>query len=257
MADEDTKPTEIEEEVIADESPELQATEEPKVVEDEVEEEAPEAEVTTESDERPEEEEQPEEVPVSRRANKRIQDLTRKLAEAHQPQQQPQTQRQIIDEGEYTPEEVNRLAQQHGEQQYSAGLAQANALAFSTRLEIDAPKVATKFPVLDQNSDNFDPGVSAFINESYLKTVGYDPNIGTVQNNNIRYEEYVDGMMELVDTLSQGKQADSQKNLAKQAAQTGVRPSGTRKTYDGADPSKMTLEQLQAAALLEAKAQKF
>lgn len=258
MSDEDTNPVETEE-VIADETPQVEptATEEPTEVEAPEKEEAP-AEPEPVADEQPEEIPEPVEEPVSRRANKRIQELTRKLAEAqqHQPQRPVQRQ-QLINEGDYTPEEINGLAQQYGQEQYSAGLAQANALAFSTRLEIDAPKVATKYPVLDQNSDNFDPGVSAFINESYLKTVGYDPQVGSVQNNNIRYEEYVEGMMELVDTLSQGKEADSQKNLAKQAAQTGVRPSGIRKDYSGTDPSKMTLEQLQAAALLEAKAQKF
>lgn len=254
MADEDTKPTEIEEEVVANES---QPVEEPKEVEETIE--TPEPVVEVESDELPEEE-VPEQVeePVSRRANKRIQDLTRKLAEAQQqPQYQPRQQRQIIGEGDYDLDQVNGMAEQYGAQRYQEGLAQANALAFSTRLEIDAPKVATKYGVLDQNSDNFDPGVAAFINESYLKTVGYDPQAGSVQNNNIRYEEYVDGMMELVETLSQGKAADSTKNLAKQAAQTGVRPSGVSKTYSGADPSKMTLEQLQAAALEEAKSQRF
>lgn len=250
--DEDKTEDQVVETNESEETPPIEATEDPQVVEDEVE--TPEPEAEAEPDEPVEEEEQP----VSRRENKRIQDLTRKLAEAQQSTPQRVTQqRQIIDDGDYSSEEVNGLAQQYGQEQYNAGLARANAIAFQTDLKIDAPRVAQKYEVLDQNSDNFDPGVAAFINESYLKTVGYNAGTGMVQNNNIGYEEYVDAQMELVEALSASKSADSTRNLAKQAARTGVRPSGVSKSYSGADPSKMSLEQLQAAALDEAKRVKF
>lgn len=192
----------------------------------------------------------PEEQP-SRRESKRIKQLTEKLAQYESRQPQPQqAPPPVIGEGDYDVDEINQRAQQMSQQAYAQGLSQAqqmaNAQAFATRLEIDTPKVYQKYDILDQNSDNFDPGRTAFINELYLRTVGYDPNSGAVANTNVRYEEFVDGIMEMVDTAAAAKSVDSKANLTKQAAQTGLRPSGTAKDYGGDDPSKMSTEQLKA-----------
>lgn len=193
-------------------------------------------------------------APVSRRENKRIAELTRKLAEANQqrPAQPSQPQiSQIIGEGDYDLDQVNGLAQQYGEQRYKEGLAIANAQRFETRLEIDAPKVEAKYPVLNPRSEQFDPGIAEWSTQLYYKTVGLKPGSDgtfTVDNPNIRYEEFADGLMEAVETLATSRSVDSKQNLVKQAAQTGVRPTGgVKKQYAGTDPSKMTTEQLQAA----------
>lgn len=234
------------------EEPELEqgANEEPEKQEEEVVEPEgvePEEPETTEPEAEPEKEPEEEELP-SLRENKRITSLLKKLQEASQPTEPTKPQeRQIIGEGEYTVDELNKRAEDYGAARYREGLSQANALGFSTRLEIDVPRVSQKYPILDPNSDSFDPGVSAFINESYLRTVGYNPQTGAVQNNNIRYEEYTDAQMELVEALTAARNVDSAKNLAKQAAQTGVRPSGVaKKPYQGDNPKDMTTEQLDA-----------
>lgn len=251
MADEDKTASQTQEEVEPEESTGAEeTTEETKeeVTEGEEAEESKETkEETTEEEPKPEETE--EEPAPSPRQNKAIERLTKKLAETSQQlkdvqSKPPQKQDQIIGEGDYDLDQINGLAQDFGQQRYNEGLAQANSLAFQTRLEIDAPRVAQKYEILDQNSDNFDPGRASFINELYLQTVGYDPTTGTVKNPNIRYEEFADGIMELVDTAASAKNADSSKNLAKQAAQTGVRPSGVAKKYSGDNPAEMSDDQL-------------
>jgi hypothetical protein len=228
-------------------------TDEPQEV-DAVEEQTEDTVEAPATDEPNEEEPVEEPAPVSRRENKRIAELTRKLAESNQQRVQQPTQpqpRQIIGEGDYDLDQVNGLAQQYGEQRYNEGLAIANAQRFETRLEIDAPKVEAKYPVLNPRSEQFDPGIAEWSTQLYYKTVGLKPGSDgtfTVENPNIRYEEFADGLMEAVETLATSKSADSKVNLAKQAAQTGVRPTGVaKKQYSGTDPSKMTTAQLQAA----------
>lgn len=189
--------------------------------------------------------------PVSHRENKRISELTRKLQEANQrPNQvnQPQSN-QIIGEGDYDMDQVNDLAQQYGEQRYAEGIKQASDnTMFMTRLEIDAPKVESKYEQLNPNSDKFDPGIADYTTQLFYKTVGMKAKADgtfTVENTNIRYSEFIDGMMDAVDALASSRQADSKVNLAKQAAQTGVRPNAvTKNVYQGDDPKKMTIEQL-------------
>lgn len=257
MADDKTEDTTIE-------STEVEATTEP--VEQEVEateEETTDVEETEEveapvADEPIEEPEAPEPQP-SYRENKRIAELTRKLAEAQHPAYNPpQLPRQNIAEGDYDVDQLNGMFQQGTQEAYQAGLAQANAIGFTTDLKIEAPRVAQKYEFMNQDSEHFDPGAAALLNEKYLKIVGYNPNNGTVQNNNIGYEEFIDAEVELAQLLNRSASADSSRNLAKQAAQTGVRPNSVnKKNYQGTDPSKMTLDQLQAAALQEAKQMRF
>jgi hypothetical protein len=240
-------------------APEEEEVETPDENQEEENPEDPEAE---EPKEEPGEEEEPaeeEEKPVSRRESKRIKQLLEKFAT---PQQQPQPQveqrieaakKKLIEEGEYSLDQINQMAEDYRQEAYKEGVqagqnASQNATLFLTRLEIDAPKVAAKHDFLDQNSDNFDPGQASFINELYLKTVGYDPRTGVAANPNIRYDEFVDGVMDLVDLQASAKVVDTKKNITKQAAKTGPRPGGTvKKAYQGDDPTQMSDEQLDAA----------
>lgn len=213
------------------------------------------------------EEENKPEKPVSRRESKRIEQLLDKLNQYEQgqmqprrqgrPQGQPQKQpngQQIIPEGEYDLNEINGMAQQYGERLFQMGLSQAqaynNATTFATRLEIDAPKVMDKYAFLDESPDNedFNPGAAGFIGKMYLYAAGYDPTTGVAQNPDLRFDEFVDGFMDVVELISTGQLADSTRNVARKAAQTGVRPGGvTKPAYQGDDPRKMTDEQLDAA----------
>jgi hypothetical protein len=143
------------------------------------------------------------------------------------------------------------MAREYADSAYKRGLSEAqaynNANTFATRLELDTPKVANKYKFLDQDSEEFDPGRADFVNRLYLTTVGYDQKTGTVNNQGLRYHEFVEGMMEMVEITAAGKTAESAKNVAQQAASAGVRPSGTAPAaYSGGDPKKMTDAQLDA-----------
>lgn len=229
-----------------------EATPTPPVEEEEVEE----PEISQDPvEETPAEEEEVVEPPVSRRESKRINKLLEKLSQYEQSkpvqQRRPVPTAQQIEDGDYTTEELNQRFQQGQQEAFSAGLSQAQALTnantFATRLDIDAPKVFAKYDYLDPESDNFDPGRTDFINRMYLSTVGYDQNTGVAMNLNLRYDEFVEGIQEMIELSATSQRADSTKNVARQAAQTGVRPGGVAKTaYQGNDPRQMTDEQLDA-----------
>lgn len=205
----------------------------------------------------PKVEEEEELKPVSPRENKRVNQLLDRLAQYEQQNLSPRGSRQpqgrgqpLIPEGEYDIDQINEMAQRHGQLLYEQGLSTAQAMniatTFATRLEIDAPKVGSKYTFLDIESDDFNPGPTDFINRMYLNTVGYDPQTRVVRNQDLRYNEFVEGFMGVVELVAGGKVAEGARSVAKQAAQTGTRPGGVAKAYQGDDPSQMTDEQLDA-----------
>ena len=85
----------------------------------------------------------------------------------------------------------------------------------------------------------------------YLSTVGYDERTGYVANSNIRYAEYVDAMMELVDEAASRKVETTRRNVTRQASRTGLRPDGSSARTTAVDlskdPSQMSDKELDAA----------
>lgn len=198
------------------------------------------------------------EPPVSPRESKRIKQLLEKWAqndEARYRQAPPRREsrgNQIIPEGEYDIEEINDRAARFGDAMFERGLSQAqllnNANTFATRLEIDAPRVNSKYAFLDSESKDFNPSVASFVNRMYLNSVGYDPRTGVPQDLDLRYPDFVEGFMEALELVSVGRQADTTRNVTEQVARAGIRPGGSGKTiYRGTDPKKMSDEQLDAA----------
>ena len=94
-------------------------------------------------------------------------------------------------------------------------------------LNIDAPQVEKEYDMLDPKSKNFHPAISDAVTKLYLQTVGYDDRTGMVSNPNVRYREFVDSYMEFADEIANTKVATTTKNIAKQAANTGLRPDGS------------------------------
>lgn len=250
-----------EDQVIESEEQQLEGQETEEVTE--VTEETPEAEETAEDEVESEvEDEEPEEAveepKMSRRAEKRIEQLKIKSLIANLKQTNPQgpTIKPGLDYSEKLEAEPEVLQQfeqdrrDYGQQNYQAGLEQAKSIQFHTRLEIDAPKVETKYSVLNpQDKENFNPAAADAINEMYLSAVGYDKETGTVQNPNIRYSDYIEGIMELAGVVASDKTQKSVKNIAKQAAQTGLRPDGSqaKKSLNlNKAPEQMTDEELDA-----------
>lgn len=157
--------------------------------------------------------------------------------------------RQMIDAPDEVYQQLETKSQEYGQAQFNAGLEEAKSIRFHTRLEIDAPRVEAKYPQFDKNSEEFNPGLANTVNEWYLATVGYDGQSDRVNNPNLRYSDFVEGIMELADNVGTTKAANSVKNIAKQAASTGLRPDGsTVKPMDlSKDPQDMTNEELEAA----------
>lgn len=210
----------------------------------------PEEELEPEEDpDLPENPPDPEEKPPSRRESLRIKALVEKLkiAEGRAEQPAPTTTTPPASPGaldyakslEADPETIKQLEadrKAYGDTAYERGLAQAKSIQFHTRLEIDAPAVTARYPQLDKSSPQFNPVATDAINQWYLSTVGYDQKTDTVRNADVRYAEFVDGVMELADEMAGEKVAKSTKNIAKQASNTGLRPGG-------ATPKRMNLRQ--------------
>lgn len=236
------------------------------LVEDEVVESPEPEEAQDEVVETPEEEETEEEVveeePVeeeeakqpSRRESLRIQKLIEKLKDNEKkPSSLPQLNglnyADALDADPDTVEQLNKDRQNYAEQAYYQGLEQAKSLQFHTRLEIDAPKVMSRYKELDpENKEFFNPAVADAINTWYLNTTGYNAESDTVSNPTVRYAEFVDSVFELANAIAGEKVQKSVKNLAKQAATTGLRPDGSSvKRLDLNKPlNKMSDEELKA-----------
>lgn len=170
-----------------------------------------------------------EDRPPSRRENLRIQKLISRMKQQSQtPQQQKDNldYRQMLDADDQVYGLLDQDRQQFGQRQYHEGLRQAESLQFHTRLEIDSPKVSQRYKVFDQTSSEFNPVAANAINEWYLTTSGYDSKTNTVSNPNIRYSDFVDGIMELADEIAGQKVQTSKRNIAQQASRTGLRPDG-------------------------------
>lgn len=193
-----------------------------------------------------------EEKAPSRREQKRVRDLLTKypeLGEASPPKREDKLDYQSL---EADPELIQQLEadrQREGQTQYQAGLEQAKSLQYLTRLEIDAPKVESKYPKLNPDSPDFDALAADDINSLYLELTGYDQKTGKVANPNLRYADFVEVQMALSDRLATQKVEASVKNVAKQAAATGLRPDGSSaKRLDlSKDPSNMSIEELYAS----------
>jgi len=203
-----------------------------------------------------EEPEVTEQKPPSRRETLRIQDILAKRERTAQPAQQPDRldYQNALDADPETVKQLETDRQNYGQVNYNQGLEQAKNIQFHTRLEVDAPKVESRYKFLDKNDkQNFDPVRADAMNTLYLQATGYDagdPNRGvaeSVQNPNIRYSEFVEAQMEFAEALMAESQSRTTKNIAKQTATTGLRPDGSSAKLDlTKDPELMTDEELQA-----------
>jgi hypothetical protein len=211
------------------------------------------AETTEQEETQPAEEQGAEEAPqpVSRRENLRIQQVLERLKQKPQAPQAPTPSGLDYNTAlDADPEVIKQLEsdrQAASQTAYNQGLEQAKSIQFHTRLEIDAPRVEGKYAQLNpEDKENFNPALANAINSWYLQTSGYDQQTDTVQNPNIRYAEFVEGIMELGEVIGSQKAVKTAQNVAKQAATTGLRPDGSSaKRLDlNKAPGQMTDEEL-------------
>lgn len=250
MADDKT-PTEEVEELKQEETPAEEPTtkEESSQAPEEQEQTEPEAEEPSEP-----EEPEPEEPPMSRRKAKRLDKLESLVEKLKGPETVGRADIKGLDYGsalDADPETVKQLEDDRynvAQDSYNQGLQRAKSIQFHTRLEIDAPRIEARYPILDKSSNEFNPALANSINSWYLANVGYDAKSDTVANAEVRYVEFVEGIMEMADQMAGEKNTNSARNIAKQAATTGLRPDGsTAKRLDlNKPPSQMTDEELKA-----------
>lgn len=218
----------------------------------------PEADPKNEKDKSEDNPDEPEDKPKddrppSRREQMRVQQLLEKLKEtplAPKPTA-PESSIDYEKSLDADPETIKKLEEdrkQSNESYYNQGLEQANSIKFLTRLEIDAPRVETKYKFLDKTSDEFNPLAADALNTRYLQFVGYDPETQRVQHPDIRYSDFVEAEMEFANEIASRKITESTTNIKKQAARTGLRPdgSGAKKMNLNKAPEDMTDEELDA-----------
>lgn len=132
---------------------------------------------------------------------------------------QPKDYREMIDAPDEVYETLNQDRESYGDQKYNEGLQVANAIEWKTNMRMDLPLVKEKL-------DNLDPADAEAIDREYLIFSGFDPNTGFINNPNIGYADFVEARIQQAERLASSMNLKSQKNIARQAAQTGVRPDG-------------------------------
>jgi hypothetical protein len=232
----------------------------PESAPEQPEEETPEEELKEEPSEEEEGEEQAPPQMSRRRAKRleqaqgnlaKLENLVSKLKGDEAPVQVPKPQgidyKEVLnaDDDTIAQFEADRLAT--AEASFNQGREQSKSIQFHTRLEIDAPKVESKYSIFDKDSPDFKPETADAINRWYLTSVGYNPQNDTVANPNLRYSDFVEGIMELSDSVGNVKLETSRKNIASQAANTGLRPDGsTTKLNLNKSATEMTDDELKA-----------
>lgn len=97
------------------------------------------------------------------------------------------------------------------------------AMEWRTNIKLDLPLIKDRL-------DKLDPSDAQAIDREYLLFSGFDPKTGRVERSDIGYADFVEARIEQAERLAANMNLRSTKNIAKQAAQTGVRPDGNTRT---------------------------
>jgi len=173
----------------------------------------------------------------SRRETLRIQSLLKKYGPPPERQEAPTKEALDYNTLEAEPDVIKQLEtdrQNYSDQAYRQGIAQSEVREWKRDLKYDAPVIEKAYPFLNPNDKaNFNPAAADAMNQKYLRFVGFNPGDAqrgipeSVQHSEVSYKEFIESEMEFVDELANQKIATSQKNIAKQAASTGIRPDGS------------------------------
>jgi hypothetical protein len=200
--------------------------------------------------------EEEEEQPMSRRERLRVQDLLGKYPDLQERTKvQAPNFRDKVQGDEDTYKILEQTTQDFGQNLMDEATKRVEFTNWKRFLTIDDNQVRGKYPELDKNNEKFYPALADALNVKYLRTVGYNPGnpekgiSASVQNPDISYQDFVESEMEFANELASMKVSDTQKNIARQAAHTGIRPGGTSsKRLDlNKAPQNMTDEELKAA----------
>lgn len=207
--------------------------------------------------------EEPEDTPAapSRREQLRVEDLLRKYGppkDSSKPKPAGKDYREMIDADDQVIKDLESDRQQSNQQSFDQGLERAQYYQWETLLRVDEPQVRSKFPALDPTSKEYHPAIRRAMDAKYAALTGYDPGDpdkgvpSSVRNHSIRYLDMVESEMEFSEELASLKVEATTKNIAKQTAQTALRPDGSsaKKLDLNKKPEDMTLEELKARVAL-------
>lgn len=193
--------------------------------------------------------------PPSRREQLRVQQLLEKMQQREQSKTPEEVAlpkaldyKEELEADDDTLKKLQDDRDRYGQDLYRQGRQEADSILFTTRLEIDAPRVEAKYPFLDPTSDQFNERRADTLNRRYLHFVGYDPQTQTARNPDIRYSEFIEAEMEFARELAEKQVAEASQNIHRQAAQTGLRPGGNTAPKLDLDkaPEDMTDDELKA-----------
>lgn len=245
MQDDTTNPV-IEEEVV-----EEQPVQEAPVVEQE--------EPTQDTPEEEEVREDPEPAQPSRREQLRVQELLRKYGP---PQRTAPSNtsapdfRSRVSADEEVYKDLEDTAKSYGQEQYEAGLKQAEFTTWRRFLQQDESQIRTKYEALNPNNkEQYHPALEKGLQAKYLRSVGYDPGdpergiAPSVMYPDLSYTDFVESEMEFAEEMAASLVAKTTRNIAKQTSRIGLRPDGSSpKRMDlNKAPEDMTDEELSAA----------
>lgn len=210
-------------------------------------------------------EEESEEKPMSRRETLRVNQLLARLKESGGTPQEKETPEQTkptgikyedeLDADDETIKTLNADREKYGQDLYAQGRKEAeelkarqDAFEFRSMLTSEEPAVLRKYSFMDKDSDDFDNEATSAMVGKYLNFVGFDTDTN-VAKNPMSYYEFVDSEMEFAQALAEKMTRESQTNLTKQVANTGLRPSGSAPSKGlnlSKAPEDMTDEELDA-----------
>lgn len=241
--------------VEAVETEEVQETEESAQEEEQVEEVAEDAEETEE--EAPEAPAEVEEPQPSRREQLRVQKLLQKYGtppDIKAPKVEGTLDyNQALEADEETIRKFEADRQYASDAAFREGLQQSQLREWERDIKYELPLVKQQFKFLDPNDkENYNKVAEEALNEKYLRFVGFRPATDTtpasVMYPDVSYLEFVESEMEFAEELANQKVAQTTKNIARQAAKTGLRPDGSRAKSLNLNkaPEKMSDEELDA-----------
>lgn len=200
----------------------------------------------------PEVPEEPAEKPPSRREQLRVQQLLKKYGppKKSEPQKSGKDYRDMIQADDEVYQTLESDRQNVARDSYNQGQEAANFGQWRRFLQYDERQAWNKYPELDpSNKDRYHSALADAMQAKYLRAVGYDGEKNIVADPDMSYLDFVEAEMEFADEVASLKVADTTKNIAKQAASTGLRPDGS--SAKGLDlnkaPEDMDKEELEAA----------
>lgn len=165
------------------------------------------------------------------------------------------------EEGEYDPTQLEKDREAYGQYQRQQAYKEAESRIdplrqemWADRLELDNERVQKTWDILDESGDNFDPDFADGMTKKYLNFIGYRQDQNgqiNIDRPNVRWLDFVRAEKQNFDRYVARAKETSTKNIVKQAANTGIRPSGQSRTtshrdVDTSDPnwiSKLSREE--------------